>query len=376
MTAELPYHGRPCRRRTALGAAHPGSIGGTMRCKIWWHAGLAALAGLASAAAPDSERLSAFESITGAELLGHIKVLASDEFEGRAPGTPGEERTVAYLTEQFRKLGLKPGNPDGTYVQNVPLVGFQATSESGAFRVGGRGDRPEVPRRLGRRLAAAGAGGQGRELRRRLRRLRRRRARVRLGRLQGGRRPGQDARHAGQRPGRSRPERPEPARPHDVQGPGDDLLRPLDLQVRDRLREGRRRGDHRPRDWPRGLSLCGRLGELGPRELRHRAAPARSRGASRSKAGSPWKRPSSSVAACGHDFDALQGVGATPRFPPGAARRPGAVRDQERTPRGPVAQRHRPARRCRSEVEGRVRHLHRALGPPRPRPVAPGRPDL
>src|SRR4051794_28129497 len=70
-------------------------------------------------------------------LLRHIKVLASDEFEGRAPGTPGEGRTVAYLTGQFRTLGLKPGNPDGTYVQDVPLVGFQATSGSGAFRVAG-----------------------------------------------------------------------------------------------------------------------------------------------------------------------------------------------------------------------------------------------
>lgn len=57
-------------------------------------------------------------------LLSHIKVLASDEFEGRAPGSKGEELTVAYLTEQFKKVGLQPGNPDGTYVQKVPLVGI------------------------------------------------------------------------------------------------------------------------------------------------------------------------------------------------------------------------------------------------------------
>ena len=47
--------------------------------------------------------------------------LSSDEFEGRAPGTPGEEKTVAYLIEQFQKAGLEPGN-NGSWVQEVPLV--------------------------------------------------------------------------------------------------------------------------------------------------------------------------------------------------------------------------------------------------------------
>ena len=40
----------------------------------------------------------------------------------RGPGTPGEEKTVAYLTDRFRSIGLRPGNPDGGYVQDVPLV--------------------------------------------------------------------------------------------------------------------------------------------------------------------------------------------------------------------------------------------------------------
>ena len=57
-------------------------------------------------------------------VLGHVKVLASDEFEGRAPGTKGEDLTVTYLEDQFKKLGLAPGNADGTYVQKVPLVGI------------------------------------------------------------------------------------------------------------------------------------------------------------------------------------------------------------------------------------------------------------
>jgi Zn-dependent M28 family amino/carboxypeptidase len=66
--------------------------------------------------------------IEAAAILERTKVLSADEFEGRAPGTRGEELTVKYLEEEFRKLGLKPGNTDGTYIQNVPLVGITGTN--------------------------------------------------------------------------------------------------------------------------------------------------------------------------------------------------------------------------------------------------------
>jgi Zn-dependent M28 family amino/carboxypeptidase len=59
-----------------------------------------------------------------AAILQHTKALSADDFEGRAPGTPGEEKTVNYLTAELQKLGLKPGNSDGTYIQKVPLVGI------------------------------------------------------------------------------------------------------------------------------------------------------------------------------------------------------------------------------------------------------------
>ncbi|HEU5115478.1 MAG TPA: M20/M25/M40 family metallo-hydrolase, partial [Isosphaeraceae bacterium] len=68
-------------------------------------------------------------------MLDHIKVLASDDFVGRAPATEGETKTVEYLVDQFRKMGLEPGNPDGSYTQDVPLVGFQTRVE-GIIRVG------------------------------------------------------------------------------------------------------------------------------------------------------------------------------------------------------------------------------------------------
>jgi Zn-dependent M28 family amino/carboxypeptidase len=73
------------------------------------------------------ERLQpALEAITPDGLLAHIKVLASDEFEGRSPGTKGEDLSVKYITDEFKKLGLKPGNPDGTYTQEVPLAGIKS----------------------------------------------------------------------------------------------------------------------------------------------------------------------------------------------------------------------------------------------------------
>jgi Zn-dependent M28 family amino/carboxypeptidase len=77
----------------------------------------------------------ALDAITPDGLLAHIKILASDEFEGRAPGTKGEELSVNYITDQFKQVGLKPGNPDGTYMQEVPLAGITSEPKM-AFAVG------------------------------------------------------------------------------------------------------------------------------------------------------------------------------------------------------------------------------------------------
>src|SRR5438034_2067753 len=87
------------------------------------------LAGALSSLATDelAERLQpALAAITPHGLLAHIKILASDEFEGRAPGTKGEELSVRYIADQFKQIGLKPGNPDGTYTQEVPLAGIKS----------------------------------------------------------------------------------------------------------------------------------------------------------------------------------------------------------------------------------------------------------
>ena len=63
-------------------------------------------------------------------IMQHIKVLSADKMQGRAPGTIGEDLTVAYLETQFKDIGLKPGNPDGTYIQKVPLVGITGAEAS------------------------------------------------------------------------------------------------------------------------------------------------------------------------------------------------------------------------------------------------------
>ena len=82
----------------------------------------------AEAAAIDTERLSAI-----------VKVLASDEFEGRAPGTPGGRKTVNYLIEQFTALGLEPGGENGSWTHAVPLNRTQLQNPvSLNFNVGGK----------------------------------------------------------------------------------------------------------------------------------------------------------------------------------------------------------------------------------------------
>ena len=62
------------------------------------------------------------DTINAESLLERIKRLSSDAFEGRAPGSAGEEKTVEYLVDSFGSFGLAPGNPDGTFIQQVPLV--------------------------------------------------------------------------------------------------------------------------------------------------------------------------------------------------------------------------------------------------------------
>ena len=69
----------------------------------------------------------AAEMMTEAAYRRHIELLASDEFGGRAPASPGEELTVNYLIENFKSLGLEPANGD-SYTQAVPLAWVELTN--------------------------------------------------------------------------------------------------------------------------------------------------------------------------------------------------------------------------------------------------------
>jgi len=81
----------------------------------------------APAAAPAPKiPLAELPKIEPQPILDRIKVISADEYEGRAPGSKGEDLTIKYLEDEFKKLGLKPGNTDGTYIQKVPLVGITA----------------------------------------------------------------------------------------------------------------------------------------------------------------------------------------------------------------------------------------------------------
>lgn len=60
-------------------------------------------------------------------LSSHVRILSSDEFEGRSPGTAGADKTVSYIIEEFRKAGLEPGGDEARdgrrkWTQDVPLV--------------------------------------------------------------------------------------------------------------------------------------------------------------------------------------------------------------------------------------------------------------
>ncbi|RBP49682.1 M28 family metallopeptidase [Arenicella xantha] len=73
----------------------------------------------------------AASQIDDAGFMQHVRTLASDEFEGRAPSTPGGEKTVSYLENEFNKLGLKPafgGDGDTSYRQGVELMELTITN--------------------------------------------------------------------------------------------------------------------------------------------------------------------------------------------------------------------------------------------------------
>src|SRR5207244_1969943 len=61
-------------------------------------------------------------SISADRIKNDVRVLSSDEFLGRGPGEPGEEKAIKYIADSFAKTGLEPAGDNGTWFQDVPLV--------------------------------------------------------------------------------------------------------------------------------------------------------------------------------------------------------------------------------------------------------------
>ena len=70
----------------------------------------------------------AVDTMTEENYRRHVETLSSDAFGGRAPGTKGEELTVAYLINHFEEIGLEPANA-GVYTQDVPLVSVEVVNQ-------------------------------------------------------------------------------------------------------------------------------------------------------------------------------------------------------------------------------------------------------
>ena len=98
----------------------------------------------ADAAAPDSAAEHQFQpGIDPDDVRELVTTLASDEFEGRAPGSPGEDKTVEYIKTQYERIGLKPGGDNDTYFQTVPMVETTA-DESTVLKVDSNGTLHEL----------------------------------------------------------------------------------------------------------------------------------------------------------------------------------------------------------------------------------------
>src|SRR5688572_21325761 len=93
---------------------------------------------LLAACASTPTKQSAAPKIDPVRMSNMIRTLASDEYEGRAPGTAGEAKTIAYIAEQFRLAGLEPAGENGGWMQKVPLIRTQLAKGSASAAINGR----------------------------------------------------------------------------------------------------------------------------------------------------------------------------------------------------------------------------------------------
>ena len=229
-------------------------------------------------------------SIDPEKIRAHVKFLSDDLLEGRGPGLRGSEIAAQYIATQFALYGLKPGGDNGTYLQQINMVGMNAIPDKttmsiippkrpeGQIGIMLYSYRPQVRRRL-HRLQPHPHPHRRHRRPHRLRRLRHHRARVQLERLRQHRRQRQSHPLHRRRPTLHRPQLLRRRRPH--------LLRPLDLQIRTSRTHGSRRRTHHPPHRPRQLRL-GRRQKL--QHQRKNLPPRQQRPAARSRKLDPARR--------------------------------------------------------------------------------------
>jgi hypothetical protein len=80
----------------------------------------------------------ALHPITPDDLRPHIRILASDAFEGRKAGGSGQEKAIHYIAQQMRKAGLQPGATGGTWYQPVNIVHLIPQQADAFWSIGGK----------------------------------------------------------------------------------------------------------------------------------------------------------------------------------------------------------------------------------------------
>nr|MBP9235098.1 peptidase M28 [Hyphomonadaceae bacterium] len=91
---------------------------------------------IADAGAVSSSLVTSLE-ITAADLGARIKELADDKYEGRGPGTAAGEKAADWIAAEMKRIGLEPGNPDGTYFQTVKMVAQNVDPATSSLKIAG-----------------------------------------------------------------------------------------------------------------------------------------------------------------------------------------------------------------------------------------------
>ncbi len=79
--------------------------------------------------------------ITGADIAARVKELADDKYEGRGPGDPEGEKAADWIAAEMKRIGLEPGNPDGTYFQTVKMVAQTVDPATSSLKIAGPGGK-------------------------------------------------------------------------------------------------------------------------------------------------------------------------------------------------------------------------------------------